>query len=150
MARLAAQRADRRLDLGRVSGQTGEHLTGFHGIEKRGRKARDMREHRRAQIGHDAFAQRRDHVVAQRAGPGEDRRNRNHGGKISVNESHAIGRKAEIDHPPHRDRHHQRRPRGDKQREEGHQHVAAVAQHVGKERQQRRQPHAAAGGEVAL
>ncbi len=73
----------------------------------------------RAQIGDHALAERGDEVVAQRAGAGEHGHDRDHHREILVDQPDPLGREAEIDHAPHRDRHRQRRQRRDQEGQPG-------------------------------
>ena len=76
------------------------------------------REHRRAEVRDDALAERGHEVVARGAGEREHGHHRDHHAEILVDQPDALGGEAEVDHPAHRDRHHQRGDRGDQQRDE--------------------------------
>ncbi len=97
------ERADRGLDLRRVGGQPRDHLAGLGLVEENGRQRCDMREHVAAQIGDDALAERGDEVVAERARQRQYRCDPDHDQEIAVDQRHAAGGEAEIDHAPHRD-----------------------------------------------
>ena len=99
-----------------------------------------MRKHVAPDIGDDALADGHDEVVARRTGAGEHRHHRHHHAEIAVDHDDAFGAQAEVDHAAHRDRHHQRGGRRDGQRDEGEESAAAIARHVGRQRQQRAQP----------
>ena len=98
-----------------------------------------------AQIGDNAFAERRDEVVAKRACGRQHRGNADHDQKIAVDEGDALGRKAEVDHAPNGDRHDQRRQRGNNQGAERRQCAPAVAPDIGEKRSKRPQIHPALG-----
>ncbi len=87
---------------------------------------------RRRAVGDNAFAERRDEVVAKGAcGRRQHRGNADHDQKIAVDEGDALGRKAEVDHSPNGDRHDQRRQRGNNQGAKRRQCAPAVAPDIG-------------------
>jgi hypothetical protein len=90
-------------------------------------------EHQLAQIRDHPLAEHRHQIVAQRACGGEHGGDHDHGAEIAVDEIEALAGEAEIDHAPHRDRHRQRRQRGDDERDQRPDRMRAVTQH---ERQQ--------------
>ena len=146
--------ADRGLDLGGVGGEPRDQLARARGIEEGRRQREQMREHVAAQIGDDALADGHDEVVARGAGEREHGDDRDHHAEIAVDHRDAVRRQAEIDHPPHRDRHQQRGQRGNRQRDQREHGAAAVARDIGPEREQRpqlgaplrRRDHGLAGG----
>jgi hypothetical protein len=101
--------ADRGLDLRRVGGKSRYQLAGFGGVEEIRRQLRDVLEHRAAQIGDHALAQRGHEIETRRAGAREGGHDRDHHREILVDQFDPFGREAEVDHAPHRDRHRQGR-----------------------------------------
>ncbi len=133
------RRADGRLDLGRVGGEPRDQFAAARGIEERRRQRRQMREHFAPDVGDDPLADGHHQVVARGAGDGEDRDDGDHHGEVVVDHRDAVGGEAEVDHPPHGDRDDQRRQGRDDQGDQRAQRPAAVARHIGQQRQQRPQ-----------
>ena len=123
--------ACRRLDLCRIRGKARDDFAGSRFVEKGARQRGDVCEHVAAQIGDNAFAERRDEVVAKGACGRQHRRNADHDQKIAVDEGDALGRKAKVHHAPNGDRHDQRRQRGNNQGAKRRQCAPAVAPDIG-------------------
>ena len=114
-------------------------LAGLGLVEKHGRQRGEMRKDVAAQIGDDALAERGDEEVARGAGEGEHGRDPDHDQKIAVDQREPARGEAEIDHPPYRDRHDQRRQRGQHQGAERGKSAAAVTIDVRQQRGERPQ-----------
>jgi hypothetical protein len=113
------------------------------GIEEGGRQRDQMREHVAPEIGDDALAKRHHQIVPRGAGAGEHRDHGDHDAEIAVDHGDALRGEAEVDHPPHRDRHHESSDRGDRERDQGERGAPAIARHIGRQRQQRPEPRIA-------
>ena len=137
--------ADRRFDLRGVGGEPRDQFAAARRIEERRRQRDQMREHVAPQIGDDALADGHHQIEPRRTGACQHRDHRDHHGKVAVDHGDAFGREPEVDHAAHRDRHDQRGQRRDGQRDEGEKGAAAVARHIGRQRQQRTQFGAAGG-----
>ena len=98
-----------------------------------------------AKIRHHALAERGHEVVARGAGEREHGHHRDHHAEILVDQPDVLGVEAEVDHPPHGDRHHQRGDRGGQQRHERGRRPAAVAHHVGNQQLERAELDLAGG-----
>ena len=106
--------AEGRLELRRVGGQARGDLAGLFRVEEAGIEPRQMGEEVRAQVRDDPLAERHDEIVAR---PGSDREHGDdaeHAEEIDADEAGVRIREAEVDHPPDRERHDQRRRRGDR------------------------------------
>ena len=90
-----------------------------------------------AQVGDHPLAERHDQVVAGARGDREHRDDADHGEEIDADEAGVGVGEAEVDHPPDRDRHDQRRGRGDDERDQRRAIRAAMGERVGRERLQR-------------
>ena len=141
--------ADRRLDLRGVGGEPRGQLAGPRGVEERRRERYQVAEHRRAEVRHHALAERRHEVVARCARQREHGDHRDHHAEILVDQPDVPGVEAEVDHPPHGDRHHQRGDRGDQQRHERRCGPAAVAHHIGNQELERAELGLAGGRPAA-
>jgi len=104
-----------------------------------------MREHVAPQVGDDTLADGHHQVEPCRTGKGKHCHHCDHHGKIAVDHGDALGREPEVDHAAHRDRHDQRGHRRDGKRDESEKGAAAVARHIGRQRQQRAQLGATGG-----
>ena len=131
--------ADRGFDLRRIGGEPRDHLAGSCFVEESGRQRGYMGEHVAAQIGDDALAKRGDEVVAERARQRQHPADADHDQEIIVDQRQAARGKAEIDHPPHRDRHDERSQRCENQGSERSDNPPAVAFDVRQQRSQRAQ-----------
>ncbi len=134
------RRADRGLDLRRVSGQPRDDLARLRAVEKGRRERDDVAEYLLAQIGDDALAEDRHEIEAQRARGGEHRDDEDQHREVAVDHPEALLGEAEIDHPPHRDRQRERGERGDDQRDQGADGVSGIAPDCRPQSQQRAQP----------
>ena len=86
-----------------------------------------------AQIGDDALAERHHEVVAGARGEREHRDDADHGDEIKADEPGVGLGEAVVDHPPDRDRHDERRRRGDDQRCDRRDDPAAIVPGVGQQ-----------------
>jgi len=107
-----------------------------------------MSKHVAPQIRDNAFADGHHQVKPRRAGEGQYCDHGDHDAEIAVDHGDAFGREPEIDHPPHRDRNHERGDRGDRQRYQRQGGASAVACDIRRQRQKRAQPRAAFGGRL--
>ena len=140
-------RAEGGLDLGRVGGQPRDELAGPRLIVEGRVKLREMGEDVAPQVGDHPLAERRDEIVAGGGGERDDQHQRPDREEIGVDRPPARPREAEVDHPPEREGHGQRRAGGREQCEERRQRPAAIVQSVTGERQEGAEG-AAAGGRL--
>ena len=105
--------AERRLELRRVGGEARGDLAGLLRVEEAGIEPGQMGEEIGAQVGDHPLAERHHQVVARAGGQREHRDDADHGEKISADEAGVGVREAEVDHPPDRDRHDERRAGSD-------------------------------------
>jgi hypothetical protein len=98
-----------------------------------------MAEHRRAQIRDDAFAERDDEIVAQRARHRENAHDHDQHGEIVIDQPTRLVGEAVIDHAPHRERNHEGGRRRADQGGECRRDAPAVGERIGNERRQRAQ-----------
>jgi hypothetical protein len=131
------RRAEGRLELGGVGGQTRDQLAGLFDVEEAEVEAGQMGEDVAAQVGHDPLAERHDEVVAHAGGDRQRRDDADQAEKIEMDGAGMGVGKAVVGHHPHGDRHDQGRGRGDDQRAERAHHPAAVGEGVGQQRLQR-------------
>ena len=71
-----------------------------------------------AKVGDHPLAQRHHQVVSRSGGEREHCDDADHGEKIRADEAGVVGGKSKVDHAPNRDRHDERRGRGDGQRDQ--------------------------------
>ena len=103
------RRAEGRLELGGVGGQTGDQLAGLLDVEEAEVEAGQMGEDVAAQVGDDPLAERHDQVVAGAGGDREHGDDADQADEIEMDEAGTGVGKAVVDHLPHGDRHDQRR-----------------------------------------
>ena len=129
--------AERRLELGRVGRQAGGDLPGLLGVEKTRIEPGQMGEKIGAEVGDHPFAERHHEVVAGAGGEREHRDDADHGEKINADKAGVVSGESEVDHPPDRDRHHERRGRSNDERGERQTDPGPMDEGVRRERPQR-------------
>ena len=143
--------AECRLELGRVCGEARRDVAGLLRVEKAGVEARQMGEEVGAKVSDHAFAERHHQVIARARGQREHRDDPDHSQKIGADDAGVGRRKAEVDHPPDRDRHDQRRARGDRQGDQRQHDPGPMGERVRRKRLERAEGDArslaAVGGE---
>ena len=90
-----------------------------------------------AKVGDHPFAERHHEVVAGAGGEREHRDDADHGEKINADKAGVVSGESEVDHPPDRDRHHERRGRSNDERGERQTDPGPMDEGVGRERPQR-------------
>ena len=90
-----------------------------------------------AQVGDHPFAERHHEVVAGAGGEREHCDDADHGEKINADEAGVVGGESEVDHPPDRDRHHERRRRSNAERNERQADPHTMHERVRRKRPQR-------------
>ena len=132
------RRAESRLDLRRVGGETRNQFARPRAVVERGVETRQMREHIAAEIGDHPLAQRCHEIIPRGRGQGDDDHQGSHGEKIDIDRAAALFREAEIDHRTQRERHRERRGGGDCQRRQRRARAAEIAPAIANKRKQRR------------
>ena len=129
--------AEGRLELGRVGGQARGDVAGLLAVEKARIKPGEMGEEIGAKVGDHPFAERHHQIVT---GAGREREHcddADHGQEIDADEAGVVVGEAEVDHAPHRDRHHERRGGSDHERGERETDPRAMDERIWRERLQR-------------
>jgi hypothetical protein len=96
-----------------------------------------MREERGAQIGDHALAERHHEIKAHAGGDRQDGDHADEREEIDADDSALRLGKAVIDHPAHGEGHHQRRPGGDHQGDQGAGDPPGIGERIGQKRSQR-------------